>query len=62
MRGEAGTSDEWIDKIVAAVDKICEQKAFCVIDGVGFPSVGSVIGVSNAEVGYFLNSLSFVVS
>jgi len=36
--------------IAARVDELCRGKKFCVIDGVGFPGVGSCVGASNADV------------
>ena len=33
-----------------SVDAVCEGKHFVLVDGVGFPGVGSVVGCSNADV------------
>ena len=50
LAGNQGTSQEWIAAIAAAVDAVAFGKAFLIVDGVGFPAVGSVVGVSNVEV------------
>ena len=50
LEGNQGTSAEWIAQITAAVDTMAKNKSFLVVDGVGFPAVGSVVGVSNVEV------------
>jgi dethiobiotin synthetase len=50
LKGQAGTTAEWIAKVTASVDRLAIGKAFVVVDGVGFPAVGSVVGVSNLEV------------
>ena len=50
LEGNQGTSAGWIAQITAAVDTMAKDKSFLVVDGVGFPAVGSVVGVSNVEV------------
>lgn len=50
LEGNQGTSAGWIDEVRKAVEVVSEDKWFVLIDGVGFPAVGSVVGVSNAEV------------
>ena len=50
LAGRAGTSREWLSKIGEAVDSLARGKSFVIVDGVGFPAVGSVVGVDNAEV------------
>ena len=47
LAGNQGTSQEWIAAIAAAVDAVAFGKAFLIV---GFPAVGSVVGVSNVEV------------
>lgn len=37
-------------KCAAAVDRISEGKRVTIIDGVGYPSVGSIVGCSSAEI------------
>ena len=32
------------------MDELCKGKKYVIIDGVGYPSVGSIVGVSNANV------------
>jgi hypothetical protein len=50
LNGNLGTSESWIHKIAMAVDQLAVNKSFVIVDGVGFPAVGSIVGVSNAEV------------
>uniref|UniRef100_A0A7S2WC98 Uncharacterized protein n=3 Tax=Rhizochromulina marina TaxID=1034831 RepID=A0A7S2WC98_9STRA len=50
MEGGQGTSADWISHISAAVEKVSVGKTVVVVDGVGFPGVGSCVGVSNAQV------------
>lgn len=51
--GQQGTSGQWLATIAEAVDSIAENKAVVIVDGVGFPGVGSCVGASNAEVLFF---------
>lgn len=39
-----------LESIAQAVDDVCEGCEYCVIDGVGFPGVGSCVGASNAQI------------
>ena len=48
LAGEQGTSAELLDRCRAAVDGLKRGKTVCVVDGVGYPAVGSICGVSNA--------------
>ena len=50
MAGNQGTSAEWVKEISVAVNKLAIGKSFVLVDGVGFPGVGSCVGVSNVEV------------
>ncbi|KAJ1460857.1 P-loop containing nucleoside triphosphate hydrolase protein [Pelagophyceae sp. CCMP2097] len=50
LAGDAGTANDWLGRAAAAVDAIAVDKSLVVIDGVGFPAVGSVVGCSNAAV------------
>jgi BioD-like phosphotransacetylase family protein len=50
LDGQAGTSEELIQSAVAAVDTIQRGKKIVVVDGVGYPAVGSICGISNADV------------
>jgi len=43
-------SSELIADVQASIEKLGENKAFVIIDGVGDPSVGSVVGISNVDV------------
>lgn len=44
------TTEEMLDAIQKAVEEIGRGKKLVMVDGVGYPSVGSVVGVSNAAV------------
>ncbi|CAK8986429.1 unnamed protein product [Durusdinium trenchii] len=50
LAGEQGTSAEWLQKIQQKVAAMSEGRRVLIIDGVGFPSVGSIVGVDNADV------------
>jgi len=44
-------SETLLQSAKKAVDEMCgPQKKFCLIDGVGYPAVGSITGTSNGEV------------
>jgi len=50
LAGETPSSQELLDQAAAAVNAISRGKALTVVDGVGYPSVGSICGISNAHV------------
>mmetsp|Transcript_84435 Transcript_84435/g.149376 ORF Transcript_84435/g.149376 Transcript_84435/m.149376 type:complete len:350 (+) Transcript_84435:85-1134(+) len=50
LAGEQGTSESWMSRIAARVDSLSEGRRVVVVDGVGFPAVGSIVGVDNADV------------
>ncbi len=51
LNAETGeTSDELLQKASDAVDKLALNKKVVLIDGVGYPSVGSITGTDNASV------------
>jgi len=50
LAGEQGTSADWLRKISLRVDSLCEGRRVVIVDGVGFPAVGSIVGVDNADV------------
>jgi len=50
LDGETETSAQLLEKAKRAVDKLSVGKKVVVIDGVGYPAVGSICGVSNAVV------------
>jgi dethiobiotin synthetase len=50
LAGETESSDELLAKVEDAVDKIAQGKRIVIIDGVGFPAVGSICGTDNASV------------
>ncbi|CAM9288404.1 unnamed protein product [Ectocarpus sp. 12 AP-2014] len=51
LKGGAGTSEELLQEIRDAVEEISSgKKVVVVVDGVGYPAVGSICGVSNGDV------------
>jgi len=51
LKGETGeTSEQLLQKASDAVDKVASNKKVVIIDGVGYPSVGSITGTDNASV------------
>jgi hypothetical protein len=50
LEGSTESSEELLHSVVEAVDRIQEGKKIVLIDGVGYPSVGSICGVSNCDV------------
>jgi hypothetical protein len=51
LKGETGeTSDDLLQKASEAVDTLAIGKKVVIIDGVGYPAVGSITGTDNASV------------
>jgi len=50
LKGDQNTSRWWLDKIAARIDELSQGRRVVVVDGVGFPAVGSIVGVDNADV------------
>jgi hypothetical protein len=50
LSGETESSQELLSKVSEAVDELAVGKSVIVIDGVGFPAVGSICGTDNASV------------
>jgi len=50
VEGQQGTSAQWIERIAAKIDELSLRRRVLIVDGVGFPSVGSICGVDNADV------------
>ena len=52
LAGETRTSDEMLRECAAAVDALAaaEGRRLVVVDGVGYPAVGSICGVDNASI------------
>ncbi|KAI2508324.1 hypothetical protein MHU86_6129 [Fragilaria crotonensis] len=50
LAGEAESSTEMLHKVSAAVNELAAGKRVVIIDGVGYPAVGSICGVDNASV------------
>mmetsp|Transcript_79831 Transcript_79831/g.182902 ORF Transcript_79831/g.182902 Transcript_79831/m.182902 type:complete len:345 (+) Transcript_79831:13-1047(+) len=56
LNGKTYTSRELLARARAAVEEIGKGKKVVVVDGVGYPAVGSICGTSNAEVAYALGA------
>eukprot|EP00903_Cladosiphon_okamuranus_P009960 g9448.t1 len=56
LKGGAGTSEDLLQEIRDAVGELSPGKQVVVVDGVGYPAVGSICGVSNADVAAALNA------
>jgi len=50
LEGNTETSSELLAKVTKAVDQLSIGRQILIIDGVGYPAVGSVCGTSNASV------------
>jgi len=50
LAGETETTEELLVKAGAAVDRAARGKQVVLVDGVGFPAVGSICGTDNASV------------
>ncbi|KAL0591537.1 hypothetical protein ABG067_001135 [Albugo candida] len=56
LQGSTETSDQLLEKVKKEVDAIGKGKRFLIIDGVGYPSVGSICDISNAVIARFLDA------
>ena len=50
LAGETESSRELLQKVEDAVDTLAKGKRVVIVDGVGFPAVGSICGTDNASV------------
>ncbi|CAM9943513.1 unnamed protein product [Scytosiphon promiscuus] len=50
LKGGAGTSEDLLQEIRDAVEELSFGRKVVVVDGVGYPAVGSICGVSNGDV------------
>jgi len=56
LNGETNTTEELLEAIQESVDTISKGKRVVIIDGVGYPAVGSICGCSNAVVAKRINA------
>ncbi|GMF30250.1 unnamed protein product [Phytophthora fragariaefolia] len=56
LRGETDSAAQLLDKARRKVDELGRGKKVVVVDGVGYPAVGSICGVSNAHVAKALDA------
>jgi dethiobiotin synthetase len=50
LAGETESSEQLLEQVADQVDELAEGKDVVIIDGVGFPAVGSICGTDNATV------------
>ena len=50
LAGETETTEGLLEKVGRAVDRVARGKRVVLVDGVGFPAVGSICGTDNASV------------
>jgi dethiobiotin synthetase len=50
LKGNTETAEELLQKAKEKVDEIAQGKKIVIVDGVGYPAVGSICSVSNASV------------
>jgi hypothetical protein len=62
LDGTTETSSELLEGVLKAVEDISEGKKLVLIDGVGYPSVGSICGISNADTAKVLQAPVILVS
>ena len=56
LAGETESAEELLSHVVRAVDDIGRGKRLVLVDGVGYPSVGSICNISNGHVAQALRS------
>eukprot|EP01032_Pedospumella_encystans_P014223 gene14223-16352_t len=56
LNGETAPAEALLDEAHSAVAEISQRKMFTLVDGVGYPSVGSICNLSNADVAKKLNA------
>lgn len=56
LAGETESVENLLYSISQAVEEISQGKKLTIIDGVGYPSVGSICSISNADVAKYLNA------
>ena len=56
LNGETASAEALLDEARGAVAEISQGKMFTLVDGVGYPSVGSICNLSNADVAKKLNA------
>ncbi len=61
LNGETSTSDELVQQAVSAVRSLRQRHKFVVVDGVGYPAVGSICGISNAQMAKALQAPVWLV-
>jgi len=61
LSGETDSSEQLIQQAVAAVQSLQRKHKFVIVDGVGYPAVGSICGVSNAHIASALNAPVWLV-
>ncbi len=55
LNGETEPTDVMLQRIRRSVEALKKRRSFVLIDGVGYPAVGSICGISNAQVAKLLD-------
>ena len=61
LKGNVGSSDDLLNHIQHSVEEIGRNKKLVIIDGVGYPGVGSICGISNADIAKKLKAPVLIV-
>ena len=61
LAGDTETSEELLQKACSAVKSMRSRRKFVLVDGVGYPAVGSICGISNAHVAAKLNAPAILI-
>jgi len=61
LNSETESSENLVQQAVAAVQTLQRKHKFVIVDGVGYPAVGSICGVSNAHIASALNAPVWLV-
>jgi len=56
LEGNTDSSEQLLASVVQSVEEIERGKKLVLIDGVGYPAVGSICGISNADSAKVLNA------
>ena len=61
LAGETASSQELVSEAVRAVMNMKKRRKFVLVDGVGYPAVGSICGISNAHIAAALNAPVLII-
>lgn len=61
LEGNTESTEDLLASVVQSVKEIEKGKKFVLIDGVGYPAVGSICGISNADAAKALQAYVLLV-